>query len=210
MKHTESDSECYSSIPNRIQIRKSPVGLRGGKGKRHSLAERLAARTIVGEKPDDCWIFQGWRNGPNGYGQIQAEWPSRKTIYAHRAAWMLANGESLIPDGMRVLHSCDNPRCVNPAHLSLGTQADNIRDAHTKGRFTAWHRTGVRLNGLAAKRHPHLLHNSDVPAQSRSSVLKGLDRSSEILNRRHSEVRLPPDSLGCQPDSDRRVRVACS
>ena len=53
-------------------------------------------------------------------------------MYAHRVAWMLAHGP--IPRGMNVLHRCDVPRCVNPDHLFLGTQHDNVRDMIAKGR----------------------------------------------------------------------------
>jgi HNH endonuclease len=55
-----------------------------------------------------------------------------KTRLAHRVAWMLANGE--IPDGLCVLHRCDNPPCVNVDHLFLGTHADNVADKMAKGR----------------------------------------------------------------------------
>ena len=69
-----------------------------------------------------CWI---WMAGlaRNGYGQTSE---NHKTKFAHRMAWKLYRGE--IPDGLFVLHKCDIKCCVNPDHLYLGTQKDNIRD----------------------------------------------------------------------------------
>lgn len=58
-----------------------------------------------------------------------------KKILAHRAAYISAKGE--IPDGLRILHTCDTPACCNPAHLILGTQQDNIADMIKKGRHKA-------------------------------------------------------------------------
>ena len=78
------------------------------------------------EKSDDCWIWTGARN-EKGYGNV---WPSRK---AHRVSWEMRYGE--IPDGLFVLHECDNPPCVCPDHLFLGTNRDNIIDAIRKGRL---------------------------------------------------------------------------
>lgn len=64
-----------------------------------------------------------------GYGLIRN---GEKNVLTHRAAWQLKNGA--IPDGLRVLHKCDNPPCINPDHLFLGTQSDNMLDMAKKGR----------------------------------------------------------------------------
>jgi hypothetical protein len=76
---------------------------------------------------DECWE---WKAGKvRSYGQFRF---NRKSQYAHRVSYILAFGN--IPDGMNVCHKCDNPGCVNPNHLFLGTQLDNIRDREIKGR----------------------------------------------------------------------------
>lgn len=81
--------------------------------------------------PDDCWP---WDNpGKRGYGYIGTGGREGHFLRAHRVAWELANGP--IPDGLYVLHDCDNPACCNPTHLHLGTQADNIREAIERGRM---------------------------------------------------------------------------
>lgn len=84
-----------------------------------------------------CWLWNGY-TAPNGYGMVSIA-PYRRG-YAHRAAWTVANGP--IPDGMQVCHRCDNPPCVNPAHLFLGTVIDNMRDMSTKGRAPRGERAG--------------------------------------------------------------------
>lgn len=81
--------------------------------------------------PDDCW---GWLAAKlkDGYGQI-GETKTGATYQAHRLSWVLANGKQ-IDDNMIVRHTCDNPSCVNPNHLILGTLRDNRIDAVKKNR----------------------------------------------------------------------------
>lgn len=82
--------------------------------------------------PDGCWLWTGSRNR-KGYGQISVGGRRGRPQLAHRIAWTLVNGP--IPDGVKVLHSCDNPPCVNSsAHLFLGTLGDNNADMVAKGR----------------------------------------------------------------------------
>jgi len=75
-----------------------------------------------------CFLWTGTTTG-GGYGRVRR---GKRTHYAHRVAYELLVGP--IPDGMHVLHHCDTPPCVNPEHLFLGTDADNIQDMDRKGR----------------------------------------------------------------------------
>lgn len=77
---------------------------------------------------DQCWE---WQKAKSRFGYGWLTWNGVCTG-AHRIAWVLTNGE--IPEGMCVLHKCDNPPCCNPNHLFLGTRADNCADMRKKGR----------------------------------------------------------------------------
>lgn len=83
--------------------------------------------------PDECWEWQGSLD-TSGYGLIRPE-RSRSIMKAHRFSFELHKGA--IPEGLSVLHTCDNPKCVNPSHLWAGTAEDNARDRNRKGRFVA-------------------------------------------------------------------------
>ena len=80
--------------------------------------------------PEACWPWLGKQR--YGYGQI---WASGRLVLAHRLVWELTLGP--IQPGLCVLHRCDNPPCCNPAHLFLGTKADNVADMMAKGRHAA-------------------------------------------------------------------------
>ena len=99
-----------------------------------------------------CYIWSGVVNN-KGYGEVSF---FGEMHYAHRAAWILVNGE--IPAGMCVLHSCDLPSCINVMHLSLGTQLQNMQDCARRGRGGRFSRSkhgfpyGVYVVGKNRKR----------------------------------------------------------
>ena len=92
------------------------------------------------ERTDNCWEWVGARN-LSGYGHL---WIAGGNISAHRISWLLHYGS--IPSGMLICHHCDNPGCVNPQHLFLGTQKENLADRERKGRTPKGDRSSRRLH----------------------------------------------------------------
>lgn len=82
------------------------------------------------KKGQGCWEWTAYKN-PLGYGRI-GNARTNKWFMAHRLSYEINVGP--IPDGLCVLHTCDNPGCVRPGHLFLGTREDNNHDRHLKGR----------------------------------------------------------------------------
>ena len=103
-----------------------------------------------------CWLWLCGVRG--GYG---AFWWKGKTLRAHRVAYELFTGA--IPNGMHVLHHCDNPLCVKPSHLFLGTYQDNLNDKLSKGRTARGERHGMAKLREIDVRNIRILGQSKVP-----------------------------------------------
>ena len=96
----------------------------------------------------DCWNWTGAI--ASGYGTFGL-YPPKRMIGAHRMSWEIENGP--VPDGLHVLHHCDNKICVKPAHLFVGTRQDNMDDAKSKGRFPTGADHYVNTRGRARDAH---------------------------------------------------------
>ena len=112
---------------------------------------------------DECWEWTASKN-KKGYGNfyISVGHSKDKHCLAHRRAWILTYGE--IPQGLQVLHSCDNPPCVNPKHLFLGTNEDNVKDKIQKG----------RARNLMGEEHPNSKLTEDKVVKIRLLRSEGL------------------------------------
>lgn len=137
---------------------------RRGAARRGPLTERFW-RAVEKAEGDGCWLWAGSLN-TWGYGQIRDE--AGKYQGAHRVSWRLAFGP--VPQGMSVLHRCDNTRCVRPDHLFLGTQQENVRDRNTKGRDSR------------GSRHPNATLTEEQVLAARAMLANG-DRIGVVARR---------------------------
>ena len=106
-----------------------------------SIEERFWSR-VDKRGADECWVWRGNTNG-RGYGVITF---GGRRIGTHRLSWIFAHGP--IPDGLCVMHKCDNRPCVNPNHIILGTLSENTKDMWRKGRQSKGHKFPPRHGEL--------------------------------------------------------------
>lgn len=117
----------------------------------------------VGKTPF-CWLWRGSKSA-GGYGRIMINY---RRVRAHRLSWEIYHGD--IPPGMFVCHICDNPLCVNPNHLFLGTNKDNVMDMVGKGRQNGGGPKGER-------------HGRSVLSNSQAKKIRDLYRSGDYSYR---------------------------
>lgn len=133
---------------------------------------------FVEGKPDECWLWKGARNRTDsgGHGRIR-DYVAKRNVLAHRIAYEVHHGVTLEPT-IHVLHRCDVGHCVNPAHLFLGTHADNMADMHAKGRQHDGRSSG---NGNARLTEDDIRYIREQLAKGRSQI--SLSRAFRVTSK---------------------------
>jgi len=176
---------CDYIFRSRRKISK-PIRCHSGKGvSMRSTQDRFEEKVSI-EPNSGCWLWTGAANAA-GYGRLYV-WPEGKHQKAHRISYELHVGA--IPDGMFVCHRCDNPSCVNPQHLFIGTRQDNVDDMNRKGRHRNQKKThcpkghAFTPDNLAA----HELKRSGGRTCKTCERARSLRRSMERTARRKASV----------------------
>lgn len=118
-----------------------------------------------------CWEWTGFLDN-KGYGRMNVARTTgvgRTSQGAHRVSWVIENGP--IPNGLHVLHSCDNPKCVNPGHLRLGTHQDNMKDASERGRYPRRKGSDSPVSKISAEHRAEISNCFDSPDRKKIRLL---------------------------------------
>ena len=165
-----------------------------------SEANRFWPKVDKSGGPDSCWPWMAAKT-QHGYGYFGSVRPDGKwrSVNAHRIAWELAHGPIPTGEGFHgtcVLHRCDNPACVNPAHLFLGSNSDNVRDMFKKGRAGMQNGTRPTAKLTAdAVDHIKVLLSTGVVRQDKIAAAFGVSPptiSNIKYGRAWAEGRKPP------------------
>lgn len=150
----------------------------------------------LGLAEGSCWVWQGCKT-KQGYGKIHVSIKDgprakdgrsgRKMVFAHRLSWEMANGQ--IPEGLDVLHDCpggDNPSCVNPAHLKVGTHGDNMADASFKGQIPRGENrpTAKLTDGLVLLIRERYAAGGITQKELAGEYLVSISQINSVVNRR--------------------------
>lgn len=137
--------------------------------------QRLIDRFNAKYQKDEsgCWIWTASCAG-KGYGQIKLP-GTRRQIYAHRLSYLIHKGE--LPDAKHICHTCDNPKCVNPDHLFVGTSQDNHDDMKAKGRHTYGEKSATVKSTTKEVLQMKAMIKAGVP-QTKIAALFGLHQTT--------------------------------
>lgn len=155
------------------------------------------------DRGDGCWR---WTAGcdSSGYGSLKT---GQTKVSAHRLSWQLHHGP--VPPGQNVLHRCDNPRCVRPSHLFLGTQADNIADMLAKGRGCFDRMSPAERRACAAKGLGGLTpEERSALAFKRERELTQSQRTSRSEKMRAAWARYSPEERSARAARATATRLA--
>ena len=156
--------------------------------RRPTLLERFWSRVTV-TSAGECWEWTGGRRGtPSGPGHGHLiTGPGRRMTGAHVLAWVLANGRD-VPAGYVVRHRCDNPPCCNPAHLELGTAAENVWDTITRDR----HPRMTEAGSACRRGHPFTPENTYTRPDTGTRICRTCQRLRESTRApRHRRPLIP-------------------
>lgn len=171
MKHRNDSSDSHDHSMNTVSDTNTQKTYVGELEFTPSDRKRFEAKIQKSEDPDGCWVWTSAFNRQR-YGLFEMR---TTTMRAHRVSFELANGP--IQNGLFVCHRCDNPACVNPAHLFLGNQFDNMRDASKKGRMP------IGATNIRSKLNPHAVSNirkllAEGVSQAKVGAMFGVDQTA--------------------------------
>lgn len=168
------DQVVAKGMCNRHYLRHKRVGTVEDNGRSHASLSTRFFRKV--DRTATCWIWTG-NTSRNGYGSIQSGGKGSPTLSAHRLSYEMHKGQ--IPEGCVVMHSCDNPSCVNPDHLSIGTFKENTADMIAKGRKRTIAPKGID-NGKA-KLNDSLVRYIRQSSKNAASIARELSLSANCI-----------------------------